>query len=94
MIYIIFINLVCYLQRTTGVMAVSEIPPQMANLQTFFLKDLFSCQDFFLYTLHTAILCFQPFSPKAAYFGIDKYPKLQFIAKWSDRNLISRIDPS
>ena len=38
-------------------MAASEIPPQMANFQTFFLKDLFFCQDFFLHTLHTAILC-------------------------------------
>ena len=27
-------------------MAASEIPPQMANFQTFFLRDLFSCQDF------------------------------------------------
>ena len=42
----------------TGVMAASQIPPQMAIFQTFFLKDLFfSCQDFFLETLHTAILC-------------------------------------
>ena len=31
----------------TGVMAASEIPPQMANFQTFSLKDLFSCQGYF-----------------------------------------------
>ena len=41
----------------TGVMAASEIPPQMANFQTFFLKDLFFLSGLFLDTLHTAILC-------------------------------------
>ena len=44
-------------QLTTGVMATSEIPPQMANFQTFFLKDLFFLSGLFLDTLHTAILC-------------------------------------
>ena len=63
-------------------MAASEIPPQMANFQTFFLKDLHLCVKF------------QPFSPKAAYFGIDKHPKLQFSAQWNDRNFIITIGPS
>ena len=63
-------------------MAASEIPPQMANFQTFSLKDLFSSQgDFF--TLCTLLFCvkFQPFSQKAAHFGIEKHPKLQFSAQ-------------
>ena len=55
-------------------MAASEIPPQMANFQTFSLKDF---QGDFL-KLCTLLFCvkFQPFSPKAAYFGIEKHPKL------------------
>ena len=79
----------------TGVLAASEIPPQMANIQTFSLKDLFSCQGDFL-TLCTLLFCvkLQPFSPKAAHFGIEKHSKLQFSAQWNDRNLISRIGPS
>ena len=40
----------------TRVMALSEIPPQMANFQTLFLKDLLLLSGLFLYTLHTAIL--------------------------------------
>ena len=37
----------------TGVMAVSEIPPQMANFQTFFLKNLFfSVRTFFRHFAH------------------------------------------
>ena len=35
----------------------SQIPPQMANFHTFFLKDLFFLSGLFLDTLHTAILC-------------------------------------
>ena len=55
----------------TGVMAASEIPPQMANFQTFSLKDLFSCQGDFC-TLPFCVK-FQPFSPKSAHFGIKKH---------------------
>ena len=40
---------------TTGVMAASEIPLQMANFQTFSLKDLFFLSWGFFDTLHTAI---------------------------------------
>ena len=47
----------CKKSLFTGVMAISEIPPQMANFQTFFLKDLFFLSRLFLDTLHTAILC-------------------------------------
>ena len=32
---------------STGVMAASEIPSQMANFQTFFLKDLFFLSGLF-----------------------------------------------
>ena len=44
----------------------------------------------------TLLFCvkFQPFSPKAAHFGIQKHPKLQFSAQWNDRNLIIRIGTS
>ena len=42
---------------STGVMAASEIPLQMANFQTFSLKDLFFLSGGFFDTLHTAILC-------------------------------------
>ena len=79
----------------TGVMAASEIPPQITNFQTFSLKELFSFEGNFL-TLCTLVFCvkFQPFSPKAAHFGIEKHPKLQFSAQWNDRNLINRIGPS
>ena len=41
----------------TGIMAASEIPPQMANFQTFSLKDIFFLSGGFFDTLHTAILC-------------------------------------
>ena len=60
-----------------------------------FSRTFFSCQDFFQ-TLCTLLFCvkFQPFSPKAAHFGIEKHPKLQFSAQWNDRNLLSRICPS
>ena len=50
----VLVRLITYL--TTGVMAVSEIPPQMANFQTF-LADLFFLSGLFLATWHTAILC-------------------------------------
>ena len=36
----------------TGVMAASEIPPQMAKFQTFVLKDVFSVRTFFRYFAH------------------------------------------
>ena len=38
-------------------MATSEIPPQMANFQTFSFKDLFFLSGGFFDTLQTAILC-------------------------------------
>ena len=41
-------------KQITGVMAASEIPPQMANFQG---PCFFSFQGDFLETLHTAILC-------------------------------------
>ena len=58
---LIFLNLVVMRNKTeviakepsTGVMAASEIPPQMANFHTFF----FFLSGLFLDTLHTAILC-------------------------------------
>ena len=58
-------------------------------------RTFFSYQGDFL-TLCTLLFCvkFQPFSPKAAHFAIEKHPKLQFSAQWNDRNLISRISPS
>ena len=73
----------------------SEIPPQITNFQTFSLKELFSFEGNFL-TLCTLVFCvkFQPFSPKAAHFGIEKHPKLQFSAQWNGRNLMSRIGRS
>ena len=44
-------------KQITGAMAASEIPPQMANFQSFSLKDLFFLSGGFFETLHTAILC-------------------------------------
>ena len=41
----------------TGVMAASEIPPQMANFQTFSLAAFYFYWQLKLHTLHTATLC-------------------------------------
>ena len=60
-------------------MAASEIPPQMANFHTFFIKDL---------------LFLSAFQSKSSTFGMKKHPKLQSSAQWNGRNLIGRIGPS
>ena len=80
----------------TGVMAASEIPPQMANFKTFYRAAFY----FFLAakTAHFAhcyfVLNFGLSAQRQHIFVFINTPKLQFSAQWNDRNLINRIGPS